>query len=96
MGGGHSYKAGRLLASSGCAVAGVAHLRHAQPFSSLEQRQYALGDVVLRQGDVLRTTCTFENTTSNTITFGEGSDDEMCINWVMTYPAGAMNCAIQR
>ena len=37
-------------------------------------------------GDSIRTTCTYDNTSSNTVTFGEETEDEMCFNFVMLYP----------
>jgi hypothetical protein len=37
-------------------------------------------------GDSIRTTCTFDNTSSQTVTFGEKTEDEMCFNFVMLYP----------
>lgn len=41
-------------------------------------------------GDVLRTTCTFDNPLDRVVTFGERTEDEMCFNFVAAYPAGAL------
>jgi hypothetical protein len=40
---------------------------------------------LIRQGDRLRTTCTW-NTQGRSVPFGEASDDEMCFNFVYHYP----------
>ncbi|HLL23842.1 MAG TPA: hypothetical protein VK427_17005 [Kofleriaceae bacterium] len=43
--------------------------------------------VELRPGDTLTTHCTFNNTTGQTVGFGESSDDEMCFTDLYYYPA---------
>ncbi len=47
--------------------------------------------VELRPGDVITTSCTFENNTGATVTFGESSDDEMCFSDLFYYPAQGAN-----
>jgi hypothetical protein len=37
-------------------------------------------------GDALRTTCTYDNPTDQTVRFGEATSDEMCLNFIMAYP----------
>jgi len=37
-------------------------------------------------GDKVHTQCTWENTTSSSVGFGEGTEDEMCFNFVTYYP----------
>jgi hypothetical protein len=37
-------------------------------------------------GDVLRTRCTWKNPTDNVISFGEGTADEMCFDFLGYYP----------
>lgn len=37
-------------------------------------------------GDELRTTCVYDNPTDATIRFGERTEDEMCLEFVMIYP----------
>ncbi len=44
----------------------------------------------LNPGDTLTATCTFNNTTDRGVPFGESSDTEMCYNFVMSYPAHAL------
>jgi hypothetical protein len=43
-------------------------------------------NAVLDVGDSVRTRCTWQNTTSNPVGFGEGTGDEMCFNFVGYYP----------
>lgn len=62
------------------------------PFSFEEQTMKPLEDTVIKEGDVFTTTCTFENMTDRNVSFGEGTDDEMCINWIRYYPKGGFSC----
>jgi len=65
---------------------------HDAPFDFEDQQIYTLDDVAIRDGDVLTTTCSFENDTGRTVRFGQNSDDEMCFNFVTYYPMGAFQC----
>ena len=49
---------------------------------------------VIMPGDVLRTTCTYDNPTDQPIFFGERTEDEMCFNFVLAYPPGALSSAL--
>ena len=46
---------------------------------------------VVKPGETLTTTCTFNNTTSAAIAFGTVSEAEMCYNFVVAYPAKALH-----
>jgi hypothetical protein len=61
-----------------------------KPFSFLEQRSYDTPAVV-KAGETLTTTCTFNNTTNAAIQFGTVSEAEMCYNFVVAYPAKALH-----
>ena len=50
-----------------------------QPFFNFEPK-------VLKVGDTLATTCTWLNTTTSPITFGQSSQQEMCFSILMRYP----------
>jgi hypothetical protein len=52
----------------------------------------ALDNVAVKNGDVLTTTCTYENDTDRSIVWGDSTQDEMCFNWMRYYPKGAFNC----
>lgn len=43
-------------------------------------------DVDIKGGDTIVTTCKFNNTTNNTVSFGENTESEMCFNFVSYYP----------
>jgi hypothetical protein len=47
--------------------------------------------VKIEVGDVLRTTCTFENPHDQTVRFGEGTGDEMCFDFSIVYPITAFD-----
>ncbi|MBK9030714.1 MAG: hypothetical protein IPL61_05140 [Myxococcales bacterium] len=47
--------------------------------------------VELRPGDVLTTSCTYNNTTGATVRFGDSSNDEMCFTDLFYYPAQGAN-----
>lgn len=47
---------------------------------------------MLQTGDRVTTTCTYQNNTSKTVTFGENTGNEMCFNLVVYYPMGGMSC----
>jgi hypothetical protein len=53
-----------------------------------EQKNYPIADTLIAQGDQIQTTCTFVNNTGHTMTFGDGSDKEMCFTGMYKYPAG--------
>jgi len=53
-----------------------------------EQRNYPIPDTVIRKGDRIDTVCTYINNTKVTMTWGDGSDREMCFTGMYKYPAG--------
>ncbi len=61
-----------------------------KPFKFDEQRSYDTPAIVKR-GETLTTTCTFNNTTAAAISFGTVSEAEMCYNFVIAYPARALH-----
>jgi hypothetical protein len=50
------------------------------------QITYPVDNVALDVGDTLTTKCTWNNITGVPVGFGEGSQDEMCFNFVTYYP----------
>jgi cytochrome c551/c552 len=55
-------------------------------FSFEAQANYPI-DKSVSPGDVMRTRCTWKNTSDNRVRFGEGTGDEMCFNFIGYYPA---------
>jgi hypothetical protein len=66
---------------------------HDAPFTFDDQRNYPFSpELMLQTGDKVTTTCTYQNNTSKTVTFGENTGNEMCFNFVVYYPMGGMSC----
>jgi hypothetical protein len=69
------------------------------PYTFTEQRFYPVprdgsaADVVLNSGDRLTTTCSYDNQTDQTITYGEFSEKEMCLMMLLAWPAGLLHDA---
>jgi hypothetical protein len=47
--------------------------------------------IVLQPGDSITSTCTFDNDTNAPVAFGPSSNQEMCYNFTMAYPAHALD-----
>ena len=62
---------------------------HDQPFSFSDQKHYDT-PLVLHPGDSLLTTCYFDNPHDRFVGLGTKTSDEMCHNFVVAYPAGAL------
>lgn len=69
------------------------------PYTFTEQRTYPLprdgtaADVVIKPGDRLTTTCSYDNQTDQIITYGEFSEREMCRMMLWAWPAGRLHSA---
>ena len=64
-----------------------------------EQQAYKFFDppMALTTGDTMQVTCTYDNTSSTTLTFGESTTlNEMCILFAYRYPAIATNLICQQ
>jgi hypothetical protein len=47
--------------------------------------------LVMHAGDRITSTCTFENTTTGNVAFGQSTHKEMCYQFAFAYPYGALN-----
>lgn len=66
---------------------------HDAAYDFNEQNSYALPQPVeLAPGDVVSTTCTYDNPTDRTVVYGQDTGDEMCFNFALFYPMGPMSC----
>jgi hypothetical protein len=63
---------------------------HEGPFQIADQRTYP-SMATVNDGDTLTTTCTYDNTTSTTVGFGNALTDESCYMFVTAWPAGALS-----
>ena len=69
-------------------VGGVQQVIHDGDYRFNEQFQLPIApQIALHPGDKITTECTYDNTTSKTVTFGESSDTEMCFSILFRYPA---------
>jgi hypothetical protein len=57
-------------------------------FRFTEQRNYPIADTLIHKGDLINTVCTYVNNTGSVMTWGDGSDKEMCFTGMYKYPAG--------
>ena len=46
---------------------------------------------IVNKGDQLRASCTFNNTGDGVVTYGDGTNEEMCYLFLTAYPAGALH-----
>ena len=68
---------------------------HQGPFNFEEQRSYPLKEgVVLNTGHTVTTTRIFDSDTNRNITFGERTSNEMCFDFALYYPRGALSCGL--
>jgi len=75
-------------------VGGKDVLLHDGPFAFEEQQSYALEDeVILNTGDTVTTVCSYTNPSAQNVTFGENTGNEMCFNFAIYYPMGALSCS---
>ena len=91
----HMHKYGRKMKTEITRMGGAKQmLIDVQNFDFDYQKGYPTSPpVVLNQGDTLQTTCEFENTSSGVVTFGPNTEQEMCYNFVLAYPARALTSA---
>jgi mono/diheme cytochrome c family protein len=61
----------------------------ADPYSFYDQVVYPM-DVTIYPGDKIATRCTWNNTTSSTVKWGEATNEEMCFNLLAYYPRIAL------
>lgn len=71
---------------------GTAMKLHDDAFDFREQRNYPVSPTIaLHAGDSLRTDCTYTNTGTTTVTFGDSSTAEMCFTGLYRYPRRALS-----
>lgn len=86
----HMHKFGRHMNSVVTRADGTPEQVFDKPFDFNYQIAYD-ADIDLRPGDVITSTCTFENTSPSNVAFGPSTDQEMCYQFAYSYPAGALD-----
>ena len=85
----HMHRRGRHMKTVIHRADGQTEVLLDQPFDFEHQVIYET-PAVIYPGDHLETTCTFEHEGGLT-TFGPGTDSEMCYNFIVAYPYGALS-----
>lgn len=67
-------------------VGGVDQVIHNGGYAFDEQAFLPIGPTVMSAGDKITTECTWNNTTSQTVTWGESSTTEMCFSILYRFP----------
>jgi hypothetical protein len=63
-----------------------------KPFVFDQQVNYKQDPLlVLNPGDTIESTCTWTNNSDGVVTFGQSTHDEMCYQFTLSYPYGALN-----
>jgi cytochrome c5 len=63
-----------------------------QPFQFDAQYNYTVRPrIVLKPNDVIESICTFNNPGPGTVDFGQSTNQEMCYQFALAYPHGALN-----
>lgn len=72
---------------------GTQEVMHDAAYDFNYQRAYAPpnGDIVLHPGDTISTDCHYTNPSARQVHFGETTQDEMCYNFVVAWPAKALS-----
>lgn len=83
----HSY--GRRMQSVVIRANGKTEPVFDKPFDFNYQITYDAG-IDLYPGDMITSTCTFQNTSNANVAFGPSSNQEMCYQFAFAYPAGAL------
>jgi hypothetical protein len=60
---------------------------HDAPFAFGEQINYAIAPTMVRAGEAIYVTCNYQNTSSELVSFGDSSTQEMCFAGLYRYPA---------
>jgi hypothetical protein len=75
-------------------ASGETIVMHDAAFDFNEQGTYALDKPLqIATGDTVETTCVYDNDSNSAVTFGENTENEMCFNFAVYYPKGALSCA---
>ncbi|MET0341650.1 MAG: hypothetical protein ABW252_11665 [Polyangiales bacterium] len=89
----HAHKRARHMKLTVTKPDGRLQTLHDGSFSFEEQASYPVSPAYLvEDGDTFTTTCTYDNDSNRNISFGENTDDEMCFNFAVAYPKGALRC----
>jgi len=69
-------------------VGGIDQVLHDEPYDFEHQPVKTFASIALAAGDKITTECTWNNTTSGVVGYGESSTTEMCYSILYRYPRG--------
>jgi hypothetical protein len=88
----HMHKLGRHMKSVIHRKDGKLETVFDRPFDFNAQITYPVTPmIVLEKGESISSTCTFDNITDGAVPYGPSTDQEMCYNFTISYPLGALN-----
>jgi hypothetical protein len=85
----HMHQIGRKFSVEISRLGSKTRILQVDNFDFHNQIGYRHDNVVIRRGDEVITTCTFENRSNQPVKYGSRSEDEMCFNFAMVYPISA-------
>jgi hypothetical protein len=84
----HMHQMGTHLKVTANSSTAGSQVIHDAAYNFFEQRVEVMSQsVAMSQGDTVQIECTYNNTSSSTIAFGESSNEEMCFAGIYRYPA---------
>jgi hypothetical protein len=88
----HMHKLGTHQRVTHTPAGGEAAVLHDLDYSFDEQRYYLMPQpLAVKTGDRIDVRCTYVNDTNAEVSFGDGSDEEMCFTGLYRYPASGGN-----
>jgi hypothetical protein len=85
----HQYATHQKLALT---TSGVTNVLHDEPFDFEEQLHHPLTPVIpVKAGDSVRVDCTYHNTSTERLRWGDSSNEEMCFAGLYRYPKQAIS-----
>jgi hypothetical protein len=88
----HMHLLGVNMKSEVTKMSGAKEMVFDHPFVFDHQVNYMLNPgYVLNPGDKVTSTCTFNNTTTQPVAFGQSTMQEMCYQFTFAFPYGALN-----
>jgi hypothetical protein len=92
----HMHKLGRHMNAVVRRKDGKMETVFDRPFDFNAQITYPVfPQIVLEKGEAIISTCTFDNVTDSAVAYGPSSNQEMCYNFTVSYPLGALNNGVQ-
>ena len=83
----HMHQLGKHIKTS-VTVGGTSTVLHDGEYDFEEQYLLPVGPISFHAGDSITTECTYQNTGTTPVKFGESSDTEMCFSILFRYPRG--------